>query len=113
MEQSTQVHFSLEVGLGAGGEVGEDFWVGIPGGDATMILTTVLIIDDEGGNLVSETFFEHDQSTKATVAIFKGVDALKANMELQDITQLNFPLGFIANSRICFILKRNNDAFCQ
>lgn len=81
MEQSTQVHFSLEVGLSAGGKVGEDFWVGIPGGDAFMIFATVLIVDDEGDDLMAQAFFEHDQSAEATVSIFKGMNSYKTDME--------------------------------
>jgi hypothetical protein len=83
------------VGLGTGGEVSKDFWICIPGGDAFVVLASVFVINDERGNLVSEAFLQNNQSSKATVAIFKGVDALKANMELHNITQLNFPLGFI------------------
>jgi hypothetical protein len=60
LEQSTQIHFAVEVGLGPCGDGGKDFWVRIPEGDAFMVFSAVFIIDDEWDDLVSETFLRHD-----------------------------------------------------
>ncbi len=95
LEQSTQIHFAIEVGLGAGGEVGEDFWVGIPCCDTFMVFSAVFVIDDKGDNLVSEAFFEHDQSSKTAVAVFEGMNPFKADVKVQNISQLHFFLGLI------------------
>ena len=60
-----------------------------------MILATVFIIDDEGDDLVSEAFLNHNQPAEAAVSVFEGMDALEPDMEVQDISQLHFFLGLI------------------
>ena len=95
LEEAAEIHLAFEVGLGVGSEGSEDFWVDIPGGDAAMVLTTVFIVNDKRDDLIPEAFLQHDQSTKAAVSIFEGVDAFKADMEMQDILQGNIALGLI------------------
>ena len=53
------------------------------------------IIKDERRYFMAQTLFEHEQSTEATVAICKGMDALKAHMEIQDLRQLYFIKTFV------------------
>jgi uncharacterized protein len=49
-----QIHLAFEVRLRAGGKVGKDFWICIPGGDAAMVLTTVFIVNDKRDDLMPE-----------------------------------------------------------
>ncbi len=60
-----------------------------------MVLTTVFIVNDKRDDLIPEAFLQHDQSTKAAVSIFEGVDAFKADMEIQDIIQLHILISLI------------------
>ena len=82
LEQSTQIHLALEVGLGTGGDGSEYFGIRVPGGDAFMVCATMLIVDDEWDNLMSEAFLHHDQSAEATIAVFEGMDAFEADVEI-------------------------------
>lgn len=95
LEQSTQVHFAFEVGLGTGGDGGEKVRIGIPHGDAAMVLAAVLIVNDKWDDLVPEAFLQHDQSSHAAVAVFKGMNAFEPDMEVQNVSQLHFFLGLI------------------
>ena len=47
----------------------------------------MFIIDDERDDVMTKAFFHHNQSTDAAVIVIKGMDLLKAHMELQDILQ--------------------------
>ena len=60
LEEPTEIHLAMEAGLGVGSDFGENGWVGIPHSDATVIFPPLLIVDDEGHDLVAEAFFHHD-----------------------------------------------------
>ena len=60
LEQPAKVHFTFEVGLGPGGDGGEDFRVSAPACDSSVVFATVLIVDDEWDDLVTEALFHHD-----------------------------------------------------
>ena len=84
------------MGLGADGVSGEEFWVAFPHGDATMVLTAVLIVNNERNYLMPKTFLHLNQPAEATDAVFERVDSFKSNVQLQDILQLHFFLGLIS-----------------
>ena len=89
-----------------GGDFGEDGWIFIPLGDAVVVFSPLLIIDDERHNLMSQAFLHHNQPAQAAVAILKGVDAFKANMEIQNL--ILFDIIFLICVEICNkILKPN------
>jgi len=67
----------------------------VPLADAIQIAGAALIIDDEGGNLVPEAFFEHQHATNAAIAIFKGTDALETDMEIENLMEADIFLRFI------------------
>lgn len=78
-----------------GDDFGEDGWIFVPFGDSVVVFPSLLIVDDKRHDLMPQAFLHHDQSAKAAVAIFEGVDAFKADMEIQDILQGNIALGLI------------------
>lgn len=78
-----------------GSDFGEDRGVGIPHSDAAVVFATLLIIDDEGHDLMSQAFFHHNQPAEAAIAVFKGMDAFKAHMEIQDILQCDIALRLV------------------
>ena len=65
-----------------GSDGGKDFWVRIPEDDAFMVFSAVLIVDDEGDDLMAQAFFEHDQSAEAAVTVFEGVDPFETDIKI-------------------------------
>ena len=63
--------------------------------DSCKVLTPALVIQDKGHHIKSQTFLEHNESADSTVAILKGKDLLKPDMEIQyDGTVHSLP-GFV------------------
>lgn len=54
----------------------------MPAGNAFVIAASVFIIHDERDDIVPEALLHHNQSTHAAIVILKGVDFLKADMEI-------------------------------
>jgi hypothetical protein len=44
-----------------------------------------IICDDEGDDVVSEAFHEHNEATYASIAILEGMNLLEADMEIKDV----------------------------
>ena len=65
---------SFKTGVEQGG------FVHVPLTDAFYVFRAVLIINDEWHDLVAQTLFEHEQPSKATIAIGQKVDALEMNI---------------------------------
>ena len=74
---------------------GEGSGVCFPRCDSSVVFATVFVVDDEWDNLVAQAFLHHDQSAEAAVSVFKGMDTLEPDMEVQDVSQLHFFLGLI------------------
>ena len=43
--------------------------------------------DDEGHDMIGQALLKHQQATYSAIAILEGMDALKTNMEIQNIFQ--------------------------
>lgn len=56
---------------------------------AVQITGAAFVIDDEGGDAMTEAFFEHDQTAYPPVAIFVWTDTLKFHMEVQYVLKVN------------------------
>ena len=56
-----------------------------PLAESTVIEHLQFVSDDEGYVTVGKTFLEHQQAAYTTIAILKGMDTLKANMEVKDV----------------------------
>ena len=82
-------HLSLHAGIH------HDTAVLVPLTDAIQIAGAALIVDDKGRDFLTEAFFEHEQSSDATVAIFKGADALKSDMEIKNLVKADKFLRFV------------------
>ena len=80
LQKALQGDLRLETHLGFHTDIHQDTAILVPLADAVQIAGAALIVDDEGRNLVPETFLEHQQATNATVTIFKGMDALKPDV---------------------------------
>jgi hypothetical protein len=85
LEEAAEIHLAFEVGLGSASDISEDARIFIPCFQSSVIFATVLVIDDKGNYLMAQAFFNHNQSTKAAVTIFKGMDSLESDMEIQDV----------------------------
>ena len=73
----------------------------VPFFDVADIAGTAFIIDDEGHNVVAQTFLEHKQSAHATVTVLEGEDLIKADMEIQDMILFNFRALFVGFNQFC------------
>ena len=56
LKKSAEIHFAFEVGLRAGGNSGKELWIGVPHGDATIVLTAMLIVNDKWDDLIPKAF---------------------------------------------------------
>lgn len=56
---------------------------GIPFRQATVIEQLDFISDDEGNNLMFQTFFEKEEPSNPAIAVLKWVDPLKLHMEIK------------------------------
>ena len=78
-----------------GGDFGKEGWIFVPHGDAAVVFSTLLIVNDERYDLVSQTFLHHDQPTQAAITVLKRMYPLELDMEVQDILQGNITLRLI------------------
>ena len=53
------------------------------------------VVDDEGHDPETKAFLKKDQSADAPVAILKGMDALKANMKVEQILKIRLGAAVI------------------
>ena len=53
--------------------------------DAAVVEHLMLVIDDEGHDPETEAFLEQDQPPDTAVAVLKGMDSLKTDMEIQQV----------------------------
>ena len=44
-----------------------------------------IICDDEGDDVISEAFLEHDEAPNTSIAILEGMKLLEANVEIKDV----------------------------
>ena len=56
-----------------------------PFAETTIVEEFEVVCDDEGDDVVSKAFFEHDEATHATVAILEGMNLLEADVEVENI----------------------------
>lgn len=52
---------------------------------AAIIEELEVVCDDEGDDVVSKAFLEHDDATHATVTILKRMNLLEADVKVEDI----------------------------
>lgn len=57
---------------------------------ATIVVQLVPLVDDEGHDVVFQAFLEQDQPTHAAIAVLEGMDALEADMEVDQVFQSLF-----------------------
>lgn len=55
-----------------------------PALDSVVIFASMLIINDKRSDLVTKTFFHHNQPANSAVVIIERMNLLKAHMEIQD-----------------------------
>ena len=89
LQEALQGDLSLETHLGFHTDIHQDTAVLVPLADAIQIAGAALIVDDKGRDFLTEAFFEHEQSSDATVAVFKWADTFKLYMEIQDLVKAN------------------------
>ena len=56
-----------------------------PFAKAAIIEELEVVCDDEGDDVVSKAFLEHDEATHAAVAILKRMNLLEADMKVEDV----------------------------
>ena len=95
LQEALQGDLSLETHLGFHTDIHQDTAVLVPLADAIQVAGAALIVDDKGRDFLTEAFFEHEQSSDATVAIFKGADALKSDMEIKNLVKADIFLRFV------------------
>ena len=81
--EMSQDGFILVLGCEAGiSEVTIDV---APFAKTTIIEELEIVCDDEGDDVISQTFLEHDEATYTTIAILERMNLLKADMEIKDV----------------------------
>lgn len=92
LQEALQGDLGLETHLGFHADIHQDTTILVPLTDAVQIAGATFIINDEGRNLVTEAFFEHQQAPNAAIAILEGTDALEADMEIENLMEADiFP----------------------
>ena len=56
-----------------------------PFAEAAIIEELQVVCDDEGNDVISEAFLEHDEATYTSVAILEGMNLLESNMEIKNV----------------------------
>jgi hypothetical protein len=64
-----------------------------------VVFATLLIVNDEWDDLMTQAFLQQDHSPESAVAVFEGMNTFKADMEIQNIFHLHF-------SRACDVFTR-------
>ena len=72
----------------------------VPLFDAPEIPGTAFVVDDEGHHIVAQAFLKEEQSAHTPVAVFKGEDFLKADVEVQNVIALDVGLFFVAGNQL-------------
>ena len=81
--EMSQDGFILVLGCEAGiSEVTIDV---APFAKTTIIEELEIVCDDEGDDVISKAFLEHDKATYASIAILEGMNLLEANMEIKNV----------------------------
>ena len=52
---------------------------------AAIIEELEVVCDDEGDDVISEAFLEHDEAPNTSIAILEGMNLLEANVEIKDV----------------------------
>ena len=89
LEERAELHFALEAFLCFEGYGHQWLVIFAPVGNTAVVGASALIADDEWGDAVTQAFLHHDQATNSAVVIFKGMDPLEADMEVQDTFHVN------------------------
>lgn len=89
------VQFAHKTHLSLHADIHKDTAIFIPTPNAVQITGSALVVDDKWYDTMPEAFFEHEQSSDATVAIFKGADALKSDMEIKNLVKADKFLRFV------------------
>lgn len=87
LQQATKLHLALKPSLSGDADSGEDGAIFVPQADAVEVIRTVLIVDDDGSDIVTETLLEHQQTADTTVAVIEGTDALKLHMKIEYVLE--------------------------
>ena len=101
--------------------------VRIPTLNAFVITSPMFIINDEWNDVMTKAFFYHNESADTAIIIFKGMDLLKAYVEIQDSIKVheflficlnqfiqlvaNLRCGYSKFARACPILTNTNLMF--
>ena len=95
LQEALQGDLSLESHLGFHADIHKDAAILVPTADAFQISSAALVVNDKRSNTMSKAFFEHEQSSNATIAIFKGADALETDMEIKDFMEADILLCLV------------------
>ena len=87
LQQTAEFHLSVEPRLSGDAGSGEDRTVFTPQTDAIEVIRTVLIVDNDGGDIVTETLLEHQKASYAAIAVIEGADALKLHMKIENVLE--------------------------
>ena len=90
-----QGDLGLKAHLSFHADIDQDAAIIVPLTDAVEVAGAALIVDDEGYDIVTEAFLEHQQATDTTVAILEGADTLKLHVEIQNLMEADICLRFV------------------
>ncbi len=80
----------FEVVLGGEAGVGEVAGGVVPFAEAAVVEEFEFFRDDEGDDVVGQTFFEEDEPSHSAVAILEGMDFLKFLVKVEQVLQILF-----------------------
>ena len=87
--QSLQGNLRLKSHLSFHADIHKDTAILTPTADTFQIAGAALIVNNKWSDTVSETFFEHEESADASVAVFEWADTFELHMEIQNLVKAN------------------------
>ena len=95
LQKALQGDLRLEAHLGLHTDIHQNTVILVPLTDTIQIAGAALVVDDKGSNTMSETFFEHEKSANATIAVFKWANTFELYMEIQNLVEADILLRFV------------------
>lgn len=95
LQQALQGDLCFETHLGFHTDIHQDAAVLVPLAQALQVAGAAFVIDNEGNHIPAKTFFQHQEPTDASVAVFKWADPLETDMKLENLMKSDFFLDFI------------------
>ena len=86
-QKTAKLYLTLESSLSSDANGSEDRAVLTPKANAVEVIRAVLIVDDDGSNVVAKALLEHQQASYASVAVIEGTDALELHVKVQNILE--------------------------